>query len=544
MLRLIAVFTERVHWDEFVLLYRADATIRTGELVAGGRPGLGTLLLTSFAEGCRNAVDALVRARLLWTAMVAASVLAFGLLLNAVLPMSPYRRLAVATGVGLWVLAPAFVLYSIQVRTDQPAILFGLFGGLALLASRQRMWSAPVAGVLMGVGFLFSQKLLYVAGLVGVLALGQLLMLGEWRTRRELARATLTVATFLLVLLGYRLVMAKVLNTPDLLPIAGALENMQYVREFYGWRLYEQMLPSLTPQMLGLACLAAGTAGWMGERGRHGSELLVAWLAMLTGLVVLFVHGARLPYFYMVLGLFAAVVGALSIGPVLERLRRRTAGYALIAAIWIPLTGFGLMRAWTLTVDTQRIQRNSLAFVERNFPSHARGFQAQGAFVCRDDPDHFPPRFNNRVLKEFGGEEGRGRARELIQEFRQRPVSFLIRPYEQYPEQVWRFWDTRYVKYYAAVHVPGRRIRGRPGTSGTFEVIVPGEYKWRAGNDNGPLEIAGTLLEPDSSIVLSAGREYSFSLPEGGQGMIVLALPEPPSPSSYGFYTRYGNGQI
>jgi hypothetical protein len=233
--------------------------------VFGGRPGLGTLILIPFADGCRNAIDALVQARVLWTAMVVASAVAFWLLLRSVLPPSPHRAVALATGLGLWVLAPAFVRFSIQIRTDQPAILFGLLGGLALIASRRRIHWAPIAGLLLGIGFLFTQKLLYIAGLVGVLAIGQLLILDDWRTRREVWRAGLAGAAFLLVVLGFRAVMTRAGSPPAMLPIAGPLNEFAFYRERFGWWQYIAMLPTLIPQMVAAgACLVAATAAGSG----------------------------------------------------------------------------------------------------------------------------------------------------------------------------------------------------------------------------------------------------------------------------------------
>jgi hypothetical protein len=535
--RVLAVFTENVNWDEFALLHRAAVSLQTGQLAGGGRPGLGTLLLTPFATACSNAIDALVQARLLWTAMVAGSAVTFWFLLRSVVPPSPHRWAAVATGLGLWVLAPAVLRYSIQVRTDQPAILFGLLGGLALVASRRHIFLAPLAGALFAIGFLFSQKLLYVAGLVGVLTIGQLLILGEWRTRRELWRVTLAAASFLLIVLGFRVVMSTIGTAPALLPVSGALNVFEYYRETYGWRLYRAMMPSLLPQFVAVACLLAVTSAWSRKPGRHVGEVVTAWLVLLVGIAVLFIHAARFPYFYMVLGLFPATVAALVLGPSLERIGTRTGQRLLLSVIWIPLTVFGLQQALRTTIDTQRLQRESLAFVDRNFAPDARGFHGQGAFVCRSDPDHFPVRFNQNVIAEFDGEDGSERTRELIDEFRTRPVVFLIMPYDLYPRELWEFWRTRYVLYHGAVHVPGRRLRGEPGTSGTFEVIVPGEYVWRPSSpDSGPLHVAGLLVDAGSSVVIREPGVYAVGLPAGGEGMFVLALPDPPAPDHTPFY--------
>ncbi|MGH9386930.1 MAG: glycosyltransferase family 39 protein [Vicinamibacterales bacterium] len=72
-------------------------------------------------------------------------------------------------GVALLALAPAFLRWSLQVRTDQPALMFAVWGGVALLASTRRAWLAALAGAGFGLGFLCSQKALYVAALAATL---------------------------------------------------------------------------------------------------------------------------------------------------------------------------------------------------------------------------------------------------------------------------------------------------------------------------------------------------------------------------------------
>jgi hypothetical protein len=535
--RIMAVFTENVNWDEFALLHRAAASARTGDLVYGGRPGLGTLVLLPFADACRSAVDALVQARVLWTLMVVASAALFWLLLRAVLGPSPHRWFALATSLGLWVLAPQFLRFSVQVRTDQPGILFGLLGGLALVASRGHVRWAPLAGAAFAVGFLFTQKLLYVAGLVGILAIGQLLILGQWRLRREATRAALTAGTFLLVVLGYRQVMASLGTAPAMLPLEGQLTEFAFYRERFGWSQYRAMAPSLLPQLaVPLAGLLGLTAAWLLARGRHGGELATAWLVMLAGLVVVLFHAGRFPYFYMVLGLFPATIAGLVLGPVLERLRRPRLGLALLAAIWLPLSLAGLRQAAVITTERQWPQRESLAFVERNFPPDARGFQAHGAFACRADPDPFRILFPQNVAR-LDGPQGEESARALLQEFRNRPVQFMIEPHEPYPPPFREFWATRYVPYHASVLVPGRLVRGGAGAMVPFEVLVPGEYAWYpAPGSAASIVVGGGTVHPGQRVALATPGVYGVELPTGGEGMLVLALPEPPSSQAVPFY--------
>jgi hypothetical protein len=539
--RIVAVFTENVNWDEFALLNRAVRTARTGEVMGGGRPGLGTLVLLPFAAGCRNAVDTLVQARLLWTGMVFASAVAFWYLLRGVLRPSPHRWLAVATGVGLWVLAPPFLRFSTQVRTDQPAILFGLLGALALLASRRRPLWAIAAGVLFGTGFLFSQKLLYVGGLAVTLAAGQLAIRGDWNLPREAGRGLLAAVAFVGLVAGYRLVLGALDTTPTMLPVAGGLSSFAQYREIIGWRLYLAMLPTLLPQVLMVGTLIVLSGFWVRRRGASRTELATAWGVLAVGLVVLLFHAGRFQYFYMVLGLFPAAVGALVVGPALDLIPNARLRAAFLVMLWVPLGALAAVASMGSTVDDQRQQRASLEFVERNFPPEGRGFEGRGAFACRHDPNPFPVRFYQRVRIEFGGEERDERIRALIEEFRSRPVEYMILPEGHgYPQELWQFWSTRYVHYHGAVHVPGREVRGGPGWTGDFEVVVPGEYVWRAApGADGSLEVTGVDLEPGGIVVFQGPGTVRLRLPRGGDGILVLSLPDPPSPDATPFYTGF-----
>lgn len=537
--RVWAVFTENINWDEFAFLQRAAISARTGDVVGGGRPGLGTLLLIPFAEGCRSAVNALVQARLLWTAMVIAAGVAFWFMLQQVVPKSPHRWLSLATGTSLWIMAPHFMRFSTQVRTDQPAILFGLLGGLALLASRRRILWAVVAGVLLAVGFLFTQKLLYVGGLVAVATAGQLLIVGEWHRRREAGRLLVSAAAFLIVIAAYAQFAQDAAGGPALLPVSDGLDTFDYYRDFVGWRFYREMVPYLVPQLLVFVCLILLSSDWLRDRTRHGRQLAVAWGVTLMGVAVLLVHAGRFPYFYMVLGLFPAAAGALITGPILERLQKRDHRLIFLSSIWVPLAAMALVQAMDLAIDTQSHQRDTLAFIDRNFAPDARGFNGRAALACRNDPDPFPVRFNQHIRKQFAGDAGVRQTGLMISEFRMRPVMFMIAPGigEPYPRELWEFWGTRYVRYSGTVFVPGRYVSGEPGWTDVFEVIVPGEYVWRSGADPSiPLLVGGRLLEPGSSIVFNQPGTLPIALPAGGEGMLSLALPEPPGAASLPFF--------
>jgi hypothetical protein len=532
-----AVFTESINWDEFVLLKRARQSLQTGEVIAGGRPGLGTLALMPFAAHCRNAVDALVQARLLWQVIVFGSVAAFGLLLRAALPNSPHRGLAVLVGLSLWILSPPVLRFSVQVRTDQPAILFGLLGGMALIQSRTRLAWAIAAGLCFGIGFLFSQKLLYIGVLVVILASGQLLLLREWSPRRELLRVVLTSATFLLAVLVYRALAAYLLGRPPAIPLAGALSMFPAYREMFAWYFFQQEVAALLPQFLVLALLLYFTLDWLDGHRERGRELLVAWGLLGAGIAILIFHAGRLPYFFMVLCLFPAAIGALLVPAAAERWRRAGTRRAALAIFWFPVVALATREAALLSIDTQRIQRETLAFVDGNFSAAAIGFQDHGVLACRSAPQPFPIRFGPQVRATFFGEGAEARRDVFLQEFRKQPVTFLIPPFLFYPPEIRSFFFTRYVPYAPAVFVPGAIIEGGPGWTTGFEAVVAGSYTWHstAGDD---LEIDGRRVEPGGSLYLEGGA-HRLTLPAGGEGRITLTLRDAPGDSVAEFYREF-----
>jgi hypothetical protein len=93
------------------------------------------------------------------------------------------------------------------------------------------------------------------------------------------------------------------------------------------------------------------------------------------------------------------------------------------------------------------------------------------------------------------------------------------------------------VHYHGPIYVAGRHVHGGPGWTGSFEPIVGGQYIWRAAPEiSRPLEVAGKEVEPGTTILLEEQVLYRLRLPEGGQGMLVLDLPEPPAPDTTPFF--------
>lgn len=540
--RALAVFHANVNWDETALLQRAESLIRTGVLEGGGRPGLVTLALAPFAEACTNAVVTLVQIRHFWTAMVFASAVAFCLLFRSVLPRGRTRWVAIATGLGLWVLAPNFLRFSVEVRTDQPAILLGLWAGVTLLATRRKPALALLAGALFAGGFLASQKLLYVAGFVGIVAGGWHLVHGEVRWRREVLRVGLTAVGFGLTMVAFRAWVAPLSpGGPDLLPVGPQLRTFQFYRESFGFHYYREMLPALPSQVMVVGLLFIVTLFWARDRGRHGAQIAVAWVVLLAGVVVVAFHASRFPYFYMVLGLFPAAIGALVMGPVLERVNGLGKEVAVLLVVWVPLVAIAFVHLVFSLEDRQSRQRASLAFVQANFPPEARGYNSQAAFVCRHDPDPFPVWFAQH-LRRFGGEGAEAEIAGLMAEFRSRPVQFMVEPpwWEPYPRELRDFWATRYAPYRGHVRIPGREIRGEPGWEDELEIIVPGEYRWWADEARGrPLVVGTDTVTAGGVVTLTRRGVVDLTLPEGGEGVFALSVTDPPAPDSTSFFRGF-----
>lgn len=537
--RLLAVRTENINWDEFALLQRAEISARSGEVQGGGRPGLATVVLMPLADACRDAIATIVQARLIWTLVVAASAFVLWRLLYSLLETSRHRSIAALTGAALWTMAPPLLRFSTQVRTDQPAVLFGLLGGWALLASRVRPAVALLAGALMGVGFLFSQKLLYVGALMAVLAAGQQLLRGEWIARREVLRIVLSLGSFVAVVAAYRVLVDVSASSASVLPVRAGLRTFEHYRQNVGWTSYINMLPLLIPQLLLLLALPFAWARWAARRESLPRELFVATAVVALGAAVTLFHAARFPYFYIVLGLFPAVAGALVLSGLLDQLQRARSRTVLLMVLWEAIAILVLFQAAGFTRDAQAHQRASLAFVQRNFDESVAGYNSRAAFVCRGEEAPFPAWFLEHLRARFGtAAEAERNTQWLLDEFRTRPVAFLIPPMtgEPFPDPVWDFWDRHYVHYHGAVHIAGTTVAGGPGAAVDFEVIAPGDYVWRPDGDAGPLGVGDDLLRPGEPRRLEPGR-YRLSLPEGGRGMFVLAVRDAPAPDDRPFYT-------
>jgi hypothetical protein len=547
--RVAAVFTANANWDEFALLHLVDQTEVTGVLHSGGRPGLAVVMLLPFVADCDDEIEVLRRARLLWLAITLAFLVGLAAWL-AQLSDDPRARVReAALGVALLALVPAFLEWSLQVRTDQIALAGGAWGGAVLLASQRRPRLALVAGACFAVGFLGSQKLIYVGALAGLLALGRLWLARDLRPGREALRLALCAAGFLAVAAAFRLWVDAAFEVPgghaSRQPVTRSyvergLSLFDFYRNTIGTSQYRAILPTLAPHLLLLVGLVAASWVALRRRARHAGRLALAWCVLLLGTGVAVFHAGAFGYFWMTLGLFPAVAFALALEPI------RALPVALgapvrrgLVAAWCCLLAFpAALETGLLLKDTQAVQRESLAFVHRNFARDDVGFHPESALFCQAGVQPIRTHFSHRIYQRFGGPDRARHSARMMRTFRERPVKFIVQSFRlnQFPAELRGFWAANYQPYRAAVFVAGRHLAGARGADDAFEVLVPGRYRWLPSTGPQPLAIDGTLLAAGASVDLDRGDYLAHFVEDVPGGMLVLAVDEPPGAAPQEFY--------
>jgi hypothetical protein len=529
----ISIFTASINWDEFMLFGRAERSLASGQLQGGGRPGLGVVALMPFVDGCTSSIEVARTARIAWSLVTFALLGGLFVFLRHACHRSPRAWEAAAVGVALLACVPLFVRWSLHVRTDQPALAAAIWGGVALFAARRRVGWAALAGVLFAVGYLFSQKAVYIVALVGLVTLGDLYLEGRIQVRREAMRVAAIVAGGVAVVGSYRYVLPLFYERPHVFSVDEGTSLFSWLRMALGYRVYVDMLPTVIPHLLALALLAAAAVVALRRQLPARKTLLVALGCAVLGLAVGKFHAAAFPYFWMTLGLFFATAIAIAWPALGEVWPRARLGLGVIVAAGM-LYNFITARAETLA-DTQAIQRETFAFIDRNFDARHRGFHAHSALYCRRDPDPLPGRLVEATLRWFSGPLGKQHTDDFLREFRSRPVSLLVLPNQigNYPPEIVAFWDANYQPYFYSVRVAGRRIT----KSEDVEIVVTGRYRYFTRGETGRITVDGTPLARGDTIELTAGTHRVVVVEALTEGLLVLDVADPPRVNDAPFYT-------
>jgi hypothetical protein len=546
-LRGATVFRVAFNWDEFALLNDVARTASEGRFYAGGHPGLPQAALVPLVRDCSDEIAVGRAARGAWLVLTWGYLAGVLALLWRLLPADRHRLHDAALGTALLGLLPAFLEWSIQVRTDQVALVGGAWGAVALLASRTRPWLALAAGAAFGIGWLGTQKLAYVAALAALLGAGDLFMRGEWRARRELARAAAVAVGAALVVAAWRIAVQQAFAVAPGHPAVAVLspasarkylDVFDFYRATIGYSQYRDALPTIAPQLALLAGLVAATLASPAARTRR---LAVAWAVIALGVGVGLFHAAAFAYFLMTLGLFGAVGLALALPSLRDAAAERWPSAARIASpvLWAALLlGAGMQTALALR-DSQAVQRDSLRFVHRNFARERAGFQPEAALFC-GVAQPIGVWMSQRIYQTFESPQRERAIDELIARFRAEPVHYLVQSFRlnQFPQPVREFWDDHYQPYRDAVFVAGRHLKGSAGESIEFDLLVDGPYRWLPIGRALPIAIDGEPLAPGEVRLLRSG-EHRASFDGDVRGGLVLAVTDPPKLAPLSFYKDY-----
>lgn len=530
-----------INWDEFVLLARAADSLRDGQLHGGGRPGLATLVLVPLVRECVDTVSAVRVARLWWAPFSVGILVGLWFTLRSLFAGRVHAHLHALAGLALVVLTPNFLRYVVQVRSDQPAIAFGLIAGALLIHPRRSCTLAMLAGLFFGVGYLFSQKLVYVGALVCLLALGDLLIRRQIQIRREALRVLAVLLPFLTVLAVFRVLVALTWAPPAVTDLAGQMDVFQWYRDGIGYRYYVKMLPGLIGPIALMIVTLITLGSALTRRGESRNTGLLSLAVLALGVAVGLFHAGAFPYFWMTLGLFPGV--ALAIGlPVLSVIPR-WGRLTLFSAVSVVMVLTAIAVGGFQSRDGQAVQRSTMQFLATNISPEFEGFHTTRALFCRDGPRPLPTYLGQNIAGAFQGDDSTEAAADLMAEFRDRPIAYLVHSFRmaEFPESVRQFWADHYVPYFSAVHLHGIRIANGDSEVIAFDALVSGYYTFLGESPGLAVRVNGEPLGSGERVWLEPGIQ-EIRLSEGGvSGLFVFWVPAEPRSGSGAdtFYSRF-----
>ena len=549
----IHVFTEVINWDEFAMLERAERTWRFGKVIGDGRPGLISIALMPFVSNCVDAARSVVNARILWQGITLGYLVGVYFLVRRWFSFAGRPDEGKAEGllsVALLAFLPAFVTWSVQVRSDQAALAALTWAGVLLMSVGPL--SAVASGSLIAVGLLCTQKSLYVLGICGVLfatAVAARLQLTPDRSRAIVkecfGRLSLVALSAAMVVAIYVLVVPEATNVTDRSMILGALDTMQYSRRSQGFRIYTVHLDRLIVHWALFVALVFSTIRALRNPDRFDSPLVAcSWLLLLLGFIVILVHGSSFPYFLMTAGLFPALALGMTAGQTIGRLGQ--SAWPAVAALLVMSALQSARESLEMFYDTQWEQRETLRLTFDTPLRSRRGYQMEGALLCTHDPQPFPIMFSPNIWQRFYGSPASAQnEQDFMREFRERPVTYIVESYRlvQLPEKVRAFLSAHYIWYARSLYIAGYNIDGSVSPR-TVDVIVPGKYRWDADPEfvGSTLLVGGRLLGSGDTVELDTGVHEVATAGKSMRGQLILA--DLPRPQRDGYAAFYHHRQI
>ena len=546
LLRLTAVDRVAFNWDEFAIWNDVVKTAEEGVLHSGGHAGLPQAVLLPIAEDCTDEIAVSRHGRLAWLALTWVALAGVFTLFFQLLPATPHRVHDAALGTALLGLAPVFLEWSIQVRTDQVALAGGAWGAAACVASRRRPALALVAGLCFGVGWLGTQKVAYIAALAFVLAVGDHFVRREWRVSRELLRVGALAVGVAAVVLGWAAFVSAAFAVREAHPalsgtqsVSAYLDLFTFYRKTIGYSQYVAALPMLGIHIAVFVAMVATTIAAPVARDRR---LAVAWAAALVAIVVGAFHGAAFAYFLMILGFLVCTALTLALPAIRTALEAGfpDAGRLATPVVWGGLILFAALHSIDSLRDTQAVQRESLGFVHRSFAADDAGFHPEKALFC-DVNQPMRLWFSQHIYQAFENENREKQIAGWIRRFREEPVYYLVQSFRlnQFPVEIRRFWGDHYQPYRDAVFIAGRHFAGNAGDREGFDLLIDATYRWLPSGPADPIHVDGKAVTPGGTLFLDAGEHEAEFTADGSRGILVLAVDEPPRKAPLPFYKDY-----
>ncbi|MGH7856847.1 MAG: hypothetical protein ACREQY_05905, partial [Candidatus Binatia bacterium] len=320
-----------------------------------------------------------------------------------------------------------------------------------------------------------------------------------------------------------------------------------YRQQGIGLAVYRGMLPTLAPHLALGVLLVVLTALALDSPGVGRRTLPFVWAALCLGCGVALFHTGAFAYFWITLGLFPAVGLALALPAILGRWGARPLARLVIAAAFGVLFVQGLVFGGGLLRDSQRVQRESLRFLQRNFPKGQEGFHLDRAPFCRHETDPLPDYISERIVREFSGPARAANVERFLARFRARGVYFLLDSYRlaAFPREIQRFWIDHFVPYFQSVWVPGFLLDPSAGIFGRVEVLVAGSYRLEAAPPpRGPIRLDGNELGLGQAIMLEPGWHQIDLSGLTAPARLVWDLKEPAADPRRPFYTEAMTSEI
>lgn len=505
-----AVFTESINWDEWGLFRRVQNAVALNRFEPAGRPGLGNVVLMPLVDGCTDPVEVARIARLAWVVFSLGYPLALWVMLRRFLSdvRGTHHRAGwdAFAAVSLLVLVPLWLRWSLQVRTDQPALFFVIVAGYLMLLARRRLALAAAAGLVAMVGYLFTQKAAYAGLIIAPLVLVHArATLEPWR--KFFLRTTVFLVPFVVLYVAFTWFTDHAFVRPPRFSMDEAFSHLHHYEQALQRRLYPFLAPYMIPHFFLAAGLVATSIRDVWLRRRLRAELCAAWLVLMTSLAVVAFHTTTLGYFWMTLGLFPAVALALSLGALRQWLQEANAPHLILRAVsWLAM-GWLIFQciptARSVLEDTQSPQQEAFEFINQNFPRSEIGYHPEGGLFCREADSNFEVTFSLHIRSRFYGPRGRDHLASFLEKFRSIPVSFILASHRlsEFPAPAQAFWQDNY-----AFRAPLVLVPAKPIVAGTNrrEVIVPGNYRWQP-RAFAPLRINGVEVPPNGLVHLDRG---------------------------------------